>query len=117
MQELTYNDLSRACLALLSYTNDDFRGNQVIGRNMKFKSLGLDENIEKNNGEVLTKKDIINGIYNTLKEKEKDTNSVYGTTIFDKLIIDSDKELNASEYKQKRIEGPYIAKSEKNSNP
>ena len=38
---VTYNDLTRACLALLSYTNEDFRGNQVIGRNLKFESLGL----------------------------------------------------------------------------
>lgn len=113
---VTYDDLSRACLALLSYTNDDFRGNQVVGRNLKFKSLGLDENINKSDSEILTKRDIINGIYNTLKENEKDSTTIYGTKIFDKLIIDSDKELNASEYKVKNIKGPFVAKSESDIN-
>lgn len=108
---VSYSDLTRACLALLSYTNDDFRGNQVIGRNLKFESLGLNENIDKKDSELLTKKDIINGIYNTLKEKPKENDSVYGTLIFDKLIIDGDKELNASEYKNSNVEGPYAAKS------
>lgn len=108
---VTYDDLSRACLSLLSYTNEDFRGNQVVGRNLKFKGLGLDENIQKSSSELLNKKDIINGIYNTLKENVKDTSDVYGTKIFDKLIIDSDKELNASEYKENRVEGPFVAKN------
>ena len=106
---VTYSDLTRACLALLSYSNDDFRGNQVIGRNLKFESLGLDENVNKN--EVLNKKDIANGIYNTLKEKIKDSNSIYGTSIFKDLIVDSDNEINASEYIKKDIKGPNFAKS------
>lgn len=109
---VTFDDLSRACLALLSYTNDDFRGNQVIGRNLKFRSLGLAENIDKADLEALTKIDIINGIYNTLKENVKDSDDVYGQAVFDKLIIDSDKELNASEYKESKIEGPFVAKNE-----
>lgn len=108
---VTYSDLTRACLALLSYTNDDFRGNQVIGRNLKFEGLGLNENIDKKDSEVITKRDIINGIYNTLKEKPKDNDNVYGTQIFDKLIIDSDKELNASEYKSSNVQGPFVAKN------
>ncbi|MBR4313795.1 MAG: hypothetical protein IKP66_02680 [Lachnospiraceae bacterium] len=106
-----YSDLTRASLALLSYTNDDFRGNQVVGRNLKFESLGLNENIDKKDSELLTKRDIINGIYNTLKEYPKENDSIYGTLIFDKLIIDSDKELNASEYKNSNVEGPFVVKS------
>lgn len=108
---VTYSDLTRACLALLSYTNDDFRGNQVIGRNLKFESLGLNENIDKRDSDVITKRDIINGIYNTLKEYPKDNDNVYGTQVFDKLIIDSDKELNASEYKSSNVQGPFVAKN------
>ena len=107
---VTYNDLSRACLALLSYKNEDFRGNQVIGRNLKFKSLGLDENIDKNDSDILTKKDIIYGIYNTLKEKVKDSENIYGKTVFPDLIIDGDKEINASEYIKNDVTGPFFAK-------
>ena len=109
---VTYNDLTRACLALLNYTNDDFRGNQVVGRNLKFEGLGLNENIDKKEDELVTKADIINGIYNTLKECVKDTDTVYGTKVFDKLIIDSDNELNASEYKKSNVVGPFFAKNE-----
>lgn len=107
---VTYSDLSRACLALLSYKNEDFRGNQVVGRNLKFKSLGLDENIEKNESDILTKKDIIYGIYNTLKEKVKDSENVYGKVVFPDLIIDGDKEINASEYIKNDVTGPFFAK-------
>lgn len=109
---VTYSDLSRACLALLSYTNDDYRGNQVIGRNLKFKALKLDENIEKNENDILTKKDIANGIYNTLKENSKDSSSAYGKEVFADLIIDADNEINASEYKKNEISGPIFIKSD-----
>ncbi len=108
---VTYNDLTRACLALLSYTNEDFRGNQVIGRNLKFESLGLNENIEKHENDVLNKKDIINGIYNTLKEKVKDSDNIYGKIVFKDLIIDGDKEINASEYIKKDVKGPNFVKN------
>ena len=105
---VTYADLSRACLSLLSYSNEDFRGNQVVGRILKFEGLGLNENIKRDSSELVTKMDIINGIYNTLKEKIKDTTEIYGTKVFDKLIIDNDKELNASEYKESKVEGPFV---------
>ena len=109
-----FSDLSRACLALLSYTNDDFRGNQVIGRNLKFRALKLDENIDKGDNDILNKKDIANGLYNTLKEKVKDSSSVYGKVVFEDLIIDADNEINASEYKKTTIDGPYFYKRNEN---
>lgn len=111
---VTYSDLSRACLALLSYTNEDFRGNQVVGRNLKFKALGLDENIEKGEEDVLSKQDIVYGIYNTLKEKVKNSNDIYGKTVFSDLIIDSNTEINATEYIKNEISGPYVFKDSKN---
>lgn len=108
---VSFSDLSRACLSLLSYKNEDFRGNQVVGRNNKFRSLKLDENIDKNDTDLVTKRDIINAIYNTLNEKIKDSEDIYGKIIFDKLIIDGDKEINAYEYKSKNVNGPYFAKN------
>ena len=110
---VTFNDLARACLSLLGYSNEDFRGNQVVGRSLKFRSLKLSYGIGRSDTDIITKLDIINGIYNTLKEKIKGTDTIYGTKIFDKLIIDSDTELNASEYKKNNITGPFVAKDEK----
>ena len=72
---VTYNDLTRACLSLLSYSNEDFRGNQVIGRNLKFESLSLNLYINKNDTDYVSKMDIINAINNTLKEKVKNSNN------------------------------------------
>lgn len=111
---VTYSDLSRACLALLSYNNEDFRGNQIIGRNLKFKSLNLNDNIEKNDLDILEKKDIAIGLYNTLKEKEKNSDQIYGKIVFPDLIIDADNELNASEYYKKNITGPIFYKRNDN---
>ena len=108
---VTYSDLSRAMLSLLGYTNDDFRGNQVIGRNLKFEDLKLNENIDKSGYDVLTKVDVINGIYNMLKEEKKDTTDIYGLKVFDKLLMDSDNELNADEMIEKHVEGPFIIKN------
>lgn len=105
---VTYSDLTRASLTMLKYSNDDFRGNQVQGRNLKFKSLGLGESIDKGSKDFLTKMDIIEGIYDTLKEKIKDSNTVYGKSIFDKLLVDSDGELNADDMIERKVEGPFI---------
>ncbi len=111
-----YEDLSRACLALLSYNNDDFRSNQVQGRNLKFESLELNRNIDKKDKETLYKIDIVNGIYNTLNEKIKDSNTIYAESIFEKIIIDADKEINASEYVESKTDGPFFVKKENDLN-
>lgn len=108
---VSYNDLTRACLGLLTYDNNDFRGNQVIGRTQKFESLGLNKNINLTNNDFVKKIDIINAIYNTLKENVKDSNTLYGKKVFDKLIVNTDGELNATEYIQKNVKGPYVIKS------
>ena len=113
---VTYNDLTRACLSLLSYSNEDFRGNQVIGRNLKFESLSLNLYINKNDTDYVSKMDIINAIYNTLKEKVNNSNNTYGKIVFDKLIIDSDNEINATEYIDKIIDGPYFVLNNKEFN-
>ena len=113
---VTYNDLSRAMLSLLGYTDADFTGNKVLTRNLKFESLKLNEGIDKNNNDYLTKMDIINGIYNTLRESSKDSNTEYGKTIFDKLVIGDDKELNIFDFIETNIDGPVIVKNESQIN-
>lgn len=108
---VTYDDLSRAMLKLLSYTNEDFSGNKVTSMNLKYKSLDLDCGITKTFGEVLTKKDIIYGIYNTLKSKIKASDNFYGLSVFDKLKIDVDGELNADELIEGKLSGPIFTRN------
>ena len=104
---MTYKDLIRACLALLGYENSDFTGNQVNGRLQTFTSLKMDENIEKQNADIVTKKDCVNALYNTLKTDKKSGGS-YGPSVFSKMKVNSDGELNASGLIKTKLEGPFI---------
>lgn len=107
---LSYKDLSRACLALLGYTNDDFSGSQIAGRFETFCSLKMNDNIDKTFADYVTKKDAVNAIYNTLKTNKKGSNSAYGPSIFTNLSVNSDGDLNASGLTKTKLDGPFILK-------
>ena len=106
-----YRDLIRACIALLGYENSDFTGNQVNGRYELFCSLRMNENIDKTINEYVTKKDCVNAIYNTLKTNKKNSSSAYGPSVFTKMSVNSDGELNATGLIKTKLEGPFILKS------
>lgn len=110
LEFLSYKDLSRACLALLGYTNDDFSGNQIAGRFEMFCSLKMNDNIDKVFTDNVTKKDAVNAIYNTLKANKKGSNSAYGPSIFTNLSVNSDGDLNASGLTKTKLDGPFILK-------
>ena len=107
---VTMKDLTRSCLSLLGYANTDFKGSQIQGRYELFCSLKMNENIDKTINDFVTKKDCVNGIYNTLKTKKKDSNSAYGTTVFKDLSVNSDGDLNATGLTKTKLEGPFILK-------
>lgn len=109
---VTYSDLSRAMLSLLGYNDSDFTGNKVLTRNLKYESLKLNDGIDKQSNDFLTKMDIINGIYNTLKENVKDGKTEYGKTVFDKIVIGDDKEINVLDILETKTEGPIFIKNE-----
>ena len=106
-----YRDLIRACIALLGYENSDFTGNQVNGRYELFCSLRMNENIDKTINEYVTKKDCVNAIYNTLKTNKKNSSLAYGPSVFTKMSVNSDGELNATGLIKTKLEGPFILKS------
>lgn len=107
---VTYKDLTRSCLALLGYENSDFTGSQIAGRYVLFCSLKMNDNIDKNINDFLTKKDCVNGIYNMLKTKGKGANAAYGTTVFKDMSVNSDGDLNATGLTKTKLEGPFILK-------
>lgn len=107
---VTYKDLTRSCLALLGYENSDFTGSQIAGRYELFCSLKMNDNIDKNINDFLTKKDCVNGIYNMLKTKGKGANSAYATTVFKDMSVNSDGDLNATGLTKTKLEGPFILK-------
>lgn len=110
LENLSYKDLARACLALLGYTNDDFNGNQIAGRFETFCSLKMNNNIDKTFTDFVTKKDAVNAIYNTLKANKKGSNSAYGPSIFTNLSVNNDGDLNASGLTKTKLDGPFILK-------
>lgn len=110
LEYVTYKDLTRACLALLGYENSDFTGSQIAGRYELFCSLKMNDNIDKSISDFITKKDCVNGIYNTLKTKTKGSNSAYGTTVFKDLSVNNDGDLNATGLTKTKLEGPFILK-------
>ena len=110
LEYVTYKDLTRACLALLGYENSDFTGSQIAGRYELFCSLKMNDNIDRSIADFITKKDCVNGIYNTLKTKTKGSNSAYGTTVFKDLSVNNDGDLNATGLTKTKLEGPFILK-------
>ena len=110
LDNLSYKDLARACLSLLGYTNEDFDGNQIAGRFETFCSLKMNDNIDKNFTDFVTKKDAVNAIYNTLKTNKKNSNSAYGPSVFTNLSVNSDGDLNASGLTKTKLDGPFILK-------
>lgn len=108
---LQYKDLIRACLALLGYENADFTGNQMNGRYETFCSLKMNTNIDdKIMTDVVTKKECVNALYNTLKTNKKGGSGAYGPSVFNKMSVNSDGELNASGLIKTKLDGPYLLK-------
>lgn len=105
---ITYKDMIRGCLSLLGYKNDDFKGNQIAGRIDTFVSLKMNKYIDdKTSNDYVTKQDVVNAIYNTLKTNKKG-GSYYGPSVFTKLSVTSDGELSASGLIKMTLEGPFI---------
>lgn len=105
---VTYKELIRTCLTLLGYTNEDFEGDQVNGRYQKFCNLEMNEYINRNERDLITKMDAINGIYCMLRAKQK-SGQTYGQAIFN-MQTDSNGELTASGLLKTKMNGPYLLK-------
>ncbi len=67
-------------LKLLGYTNTDFLGPYPKEQMEKYKILGLDTGITAEQGEVLTRRECMQLIYNALSTKTK-TGQIYCTTL------------------------------------
>ncbi|MDO5564521.1 MAG: S-layer homology domain-containing protein [Eubacteriales bacterium] len=106
---VAYKDVSRACLALLGYENSDFTGSQVEGRNQLFISLELNKNMNASPYDFVTKLDVINALYNTLKATPKSGGSIYGS-LFNATLDANTKELDPSNMIKTSMSGPFIAK-------
>lgn len=110
---ITLQEAARALLALLGYTNDDFSGNQTGSRMAKFNYLELNDELYKQNSEILDKTDCINLFYNLLKTNTKEnegktetSSTIYGAVL--NCTLTSDGEINPLEMLDNSLKGPKV---------
>jgi len=84
---VSYEEGLTMLLKLLGYTNDDFGSSWPYAQISIAKNKNITENISKNIGDALTRKDAVILVYNLLNAKKKDGNTKY-ITEFDSQIIE-----------------------------
>ncbi len=104
-QPITLKEAARGVLALLGYTDDDFEGDISGERLTKFYALELNENLDLDPSEVLTKNDCVNLFYNLLKTEQKN-GTVYATILG--CTINSDGEVNPMGLADTNLTGPKL---------
>lgn len=109
---ITMQDAAKAVLAMLGYEDADFSGDQNGARFAKFQALELNDQLNKEASEILSKADCIDLFYNLLKTEKKGSSAIYGE-LFDLKLTDSD-ELNPNDMVNTKLTGPVLVKSGRN---
>lgn len=104
---ITLQEASRAFLALLGYTGEDFPNDMQNARLSKFYYLELNEGVERDSNEILDKKDCINLFYNLLKTDTK-SGTFYGKVL--DLELNSDGEINPLTLADNNLKGPKLVR-------
>ena len=109
---ITMQDARKAILTMLGYTDEDFAGDQVNARKAKFEFLELNEEIYREDQEVLNKKDCINLFYNLLRTESKGSNTIYGSILDCELTEDG--EINPLNMVDNSLTGPKLVRRTQN---
>lgn len=105
-QPVTLKEAVRGVLALLGYTDEDFTGDASGARMSLFYSLDLNEDLDRQPTEVLTKTDCVNLFYNLLKTEMKSGGKVYATVLG--CEVNSDGEINPIGLADSSLKGPKL---------
>ncbi|MEW4414015.1 S-layer homology domain-containing protein [Clostridium sp. AN503] len=105
-QPVTLKEAVRGVLALLGYTDEDFTGDVSGARMSLFYSLDLNEDLDRQPAEVLTKTDCVNLFYNLLKTEMKSGGKVYATVLG--CEVNSDGEINPIGLADSSLKGPKL---------
>lgn len=105
-QAITLKEAARGVLALLGYTDSDFTGNTSNSRMARFYSLELNDELNRNEDEILTRNDCVNLFYNLLKAEMKTSGKAYGTTLG--CSVGSDGEINPMGLADNSLKGPKL---------
>lgn len=82
-----YEEAATMFLRILGYTDADFGGSWPDGQVGIARNIGILDNIDKNIGDELTRRDVAAMAYNTLNAKQKGSQATYLST-FNRTIID-----------------------------
>lgn len=104
-QPVTMQEAARVVLALLGYTNTDYGSNISGSRMPLFYSLELNEELNRQETEVLNRSDCVNLFYNLLKAKNK-SGTVYASVLGCEL--NSDGEVNPMGLADNSLKGPKL---------
>ncbi len=105
---ITLEEAATVSLKLLGYTNADFTGTYPSGQLSKFEDLELDENIDKNQGDYLTRQDCIYLFYNILNAETK-SGQIYAQTLG--YMTTSAGEIDYNTLLVTETEGPVIVEN------
>lgn len=86
-ETVLYEEAATMFLRVLGYTDEDFGASWPDGQVGIAKNIGVLDNVEKNVGDTLTRRDVATMAYNTLISKAKTSQSTYLST-FNRTIID-----------------------------
>lgn len=103
---ITLQEAVNAVVKILGYSDSDFTGNKNGAKLSLYYSKGLDKNINKAKGQVLSKEDCIHLFYNTLIATTKE-GVVYATVLG--YAIDANGDVDYLSVVNKEMEGPIIA--------
>lgn len=107
-EAVTLQDAIKGILALLGYSNTDFTGDQTGARLAKYYFLELNENVNREPGEILIKEDCVNLFYNVLKADTK-SGTMFGKSLGCELT--SDGEINPLTMVDNSLRGPKIVRN------
>lgn len=105
-QAVTLKEAARGILALLGYSSEDFTGGMTASRMSLFHALDLNDEMNLQDNEVLTKRACVNLFYNLLKTEMKNSSKVYGTVIG--CTVNSDGEINPMDMADVTLKGPKL---------
>lgn len=103
--KISLEEAATVALRLLGYENSDFNGTYPTSQLAKYKSLGLDKNIDKVKGQYLSRKDCVNLFYNLMNTKTKN-GLVYAASLG--YALSSNGEIDYSALLNKELSQAYV---------
>lgn len=103
--KISLEEAATVALRLLGYENSDFNGTYPTSQLSKYKSLGLDKNIDKVKGQYLSRKDCLNLFYNLMNTKTKN-GLVYAASLG--YALSSNGEIDYSALLNKELSQAYV---------